>query len=458
MHIYDLFSTFGYSLRYSVTMQATTGIFFQRAPAKRTKEDLIPVKLRVQRKEEKKYYSLKEKISNDKWMFIDENDIHKVMTKSPKGQYKDIRTEYDRIVREAENIIKEIPVFSFNLFEDRFFNKAGSWNNVFSALWTHIQDLKNEGRFGYAESFQSTLRTVKEFHTGKNFHFNHRTDKVENRKEIYLSGKSLNFVDITPRWLKNFELWLNKREKSRSTIGIYTRNIRVLFNLAINEHKVKAEYPFSKYTPKSAKKRKLALTAHEIGMIANYKTDDPREQFYKDVFMFSFMANGANLADIARLKYSDIEDSELVFVREKTKGEEAEEDKLHIPITKTMQSIIAWHGNRTVGHDAYIFPVLKPTWSDKQKYLEIKQLTKLTNKYVSRIASAVGIKKRVTSYAARHSWASISKNSGTSTEFISEALGHSSVLVTKSYLKSFEKSTRQEHAEKMEELIKSNVS
>jgi len=438
---------------YSVTMQATVRIFYQKAPAKRTKGNLIPVKLCITHKGERKFYSLKDKVRNNDWMFISEETISRVMTDNPRGQYKDIRLEYDRIIREAENIINEIPAFSFNLFEGRFFNRAGSWNNVFSAMWTHIQDLLNEGRYGYAESFSSTLRAVKEFHTGKKFSFNPRKNKIETRKEIYLSGKPLNFIDITAGWLKDFELWLRKQDKSRSTIGIYARNIRVLFNLALKEHEVKAEYPFTKYTPKSSQGRKLALTASQISMIANYKTNDPQEQFYRDIFMFSFLGNGMNLSDITRLRYSNIVDGEIWFVREKTKGEKSNEDKLHVPISKNMQAIIDRHGNRTVGHDAYIFPVLKPGWDDKRKYLEIKQLTKMTNKSISQIALAVGIKERITSYVARHSFSTIAKNSGASVEFISECLGHSSVLVTKNYLKSFEKSTREEHSEKIENII-----
>jgi integrase len=188
-------------------------------------------------------------------------------------------------------------------------------------------------------------------------------------------------------------------------------------------------------------------------MIANYNTKHPQEQFYRDIFMFSFLGNGMNLSDIARLRYSNIQDGEICFVREKTKGEESEEDRLSVPITKTMQTIIDRYGEKAIGFDSYIFPILKPDWSEERNYAEIKQLTKQVNKYVRLIASVVGIKENISSYVARHSWATIAKNSGTSTEFISEALGHSSVIVTKRYLKSFEKSTREEHSEKMENTV-----
>jgi integrase len=434
-------------------MEATARIFFQKAPAKRSKDDLCPVKLCITHMRVRRYYSIVKKIEKAEWLFLSESDIEKVTGESPRGKYRDISFEYQRIVNEAEILIKNLNKFSFNLFEESYLDKAQSWDNVFSAMWQHIQDLRSEGRFGYASSFESTLRSIKEFHTGKIFEFNPRKDKVESRMNDYLNGKPLNFIDITPNWLKNYELSLQKKGKSRSTLGIYVRNIRVLFNLANKKHKVKAGYPFTDHTPKKAKGRKISLTAQQISLIANYKTDHPQELFYRDIFLFSFFGNGMNLSDIARLKYSNILDGEIVFVREKTKGEEEEEDKLHVIINKNMQSFIETYGNKAIGFDSYIFPILKLEWNAERNYAEIKQLTKQVNKYVRRIATVVGIKEKISSYVARHSWATIAKNSGTSTEFISEALGHSSVIVTKKYLKSFEKSTREEHSEKMENAI-----
>lgn len=439
-------------------MQSTARIFYQTAPAKRTKDNLCPVKLCITHKGDRKYYSIAEKVKKNEWLFLSDEDIKRVISDSPRGKYRDIAFEFKRIVDEAEQVINSIPVFSFNQFDEKYFNKVTTWDNVFNAIWSHIQDLKNEGRFGYASSFESTLRAIKEFHTGKSFDFNPRKDKVENREKEYISGKKLNFIDITPAWLKKFENWLQNNNKSKSTIGIYVRNIRVMFNLAIKEHKVKADYPFLNHKPKSASGRKIALTAHQISLIANYKTEHPQEKFYRDIFIFSFLCNGMNLSDIARLKYSNIVDSEINFIREKTKNENDKEVKLQIPITKNIQSIINRTGNKAIGFDSYIFPILKTEWTQERNYAEIKQLTKQVNKYVRRIANAVKINENISSYTARHSWATISKNSGTSTEFIKEALGHSSVSVTANYLKSFEKSTRQEHAEKLEnEIYKQNA-
>ena len=278
-------------------------------------------------------------------------------------------------------------------------------------------------------------------------------NKVVSRYEKYLSGKQLNFVDITPAWLKKFEKYLKDKGKKKSTLGIYVRNLRVLFNLAIKKHHVKAEYPFNEHKPKTSSKRKIALTAEQISLIANYQTDDPKAQFYRDMFMFSFLACGMNMTDIARLRYSNIEGNEIVFVRKKTEAEENTEEPLQIPITKRMQSIIDTHGIRAVGYDSFIFPILRPEWDEERKFAEVRQLTKMVNQHLKRIAKAVKIKDNVSSYVARHSWATISKNTGASTEYISEQLGHSSVLVTKSYLKGFEKATRETQSTKTEDAV-----
>jgi integrase/recombinase XerD len=433
-------------------MQATARIYFQKAPAKRNVDDLCPVKLCITHKRTRKYYSISDKIKDTKWLFLSVADIKKVTGESPRGKYRDILFEFERITDEAEKVINDIIVFSFNQFEEKYFHKSSDWDNLFVAMVDHIKSLKEEERFGYAASFESTIRSVKEFHEGKTFDFNSR-QIVESRYNDYISGKPLTFYDITPSWLKRFESYLIKNKKSRSTIGIYVRNIRVLFNIATKIHKIKAEYPFSIHKPKTSEGRKIALTAQQIGLLANYKTVHPQERFYRDLFMFSFFGSGMNISDIARLKYSNVIEGELWFVREKTKNKETKEEKLHVPITKTMQSIIDRHGVQSIGYDGYIFPILNPEMSEEKKFRTIKEAINRANDYVSKIAKRVGINEHVSTYVARHSWATISKNSGASVEFLSEALGHSSVKVTQGYLKSFEKSTREQHSEKMENEI-----
>jgi integrase/recombinase XerD len=444
-------------------MQATARIFFQVAKSRRTLDDLCPVKLCVTYRRERKYYSIREKLKNEDWQFIAFDDLEKFTpvnkqtgrAMNPRGEFKDIQGEYDSIVNSAQSIIDKINIFSYGQFEEEYLNKVGTWDNVFAAMICHIQDLKKEERFGYASSFESTLRAITEYWGKKEYGFANKV-KVEDRFKEYIKCRKLTFSDITPIWLKNFEAHL-KLTKSRSTVGIYLRNLRVLFNLAINEHRVKAKYPFKKHKIKTGKGRKIALSAANIGKIANFKTSDPNESFYRDLFMFSFLGNGVNLSDILRLKQSNIIGDEIEYIRKKTELENDEESKLKFHITPQIRAIIKRCGNKAVGHDAYLFNLLKPEMDEQRIYAEIKQQTKQINKYLRQVARKSGINESVSSYTARHSWATIAKNSGTSMEYISESLGHSSFDVTRKYLDSFEETTRRKTSEDIERKIFNNA-
>nr|WP_319510188.1 tyrosine-type recombinase/integrase [uncultured Draconibacterium sp.] len=438
-------------------MQATAKIFFQTSPAQRNKDGLCPVRLKITHKGKRKYYSITDKLKNDEWAFLDDDQVKqykRYVSNGGRSKIRDVHDEYKRIQDEANSIIESLQQFSFNQFEEVFNHNVTKWDNVFEALLSHIQDLKEQNRYGYSSSFESTLRAVKEFTEKKKFKFNDRKDKVETRTDFYLGGRRLLFIDVTPTWLKKFEAWMVNDGKSKSTIGIYMRNLRVIFNLVIKEHGVKAEYPFIKHKPKTSSGNKRALPASDISKIATFETKHPQKAFYRDIFMFSFLGNGMNTADIARLRYSNIHDDELEFVRQKTKAKD-EEEVLRVPITESMSSIIERHGNKSIGYDSYIFPVLKPAMTEREIYYAVKQFTKQLNKYIGQIAEELHL-GHLTSYSARHSWATIAKNSGTSTEFIKEALGHSSVAVTERYLKSFEKSTRQKHSQEMEKAVYNN--
>lgn len=426
-------------------MEATSAIFYQNAPSKRAAGGKVPVKLRVQFRDKRRYYSLKDHIRRKEWLYIPEGEEpSKVALK-----------EYARIEALADDIISKIPEFSFGQFGDKFLKKPGDWDNVFSAMLDWISDLRLEGRFGTASSFESTLRAIKEFHQGKKFKYNSR-DKVDSRHKAYLDGKALSFHDITPKWLKRFEKHLGGQKKSRSTIGVYTRNLRTLFNLAVKKHKVTAPYPFDEYQPFDASDRKVALSAPQVALIHTYKTEDPREQLFRDMFIFSFMANGMNVADILRLKRSNITDNEIKFLREKTKNSRRAKE-IKVPVTSTMQRLITRHGSRAVGHNAYIFPILKPSMTPEEQYREVREFTKRMNITLKKIAKAVGIQERVSTYAARHSFASLLRDKGVSSEYLKEALGQSTLSVTERYLKDLDSKTRRDNSELLEDVINSAV-
>ena len=72
-------------------------------------------------------------------------------------------------------------------------------------------------------------------------------------------------------------------------------------------------------------------------------------------------------------------------------------------------------------------------------------------------SSKLGINKKGTTYVARHTFSTVLKHSGVSTEFIQEALGHTDIKTTENYLDNFEKETKKELAKRLMAFKKSNL-
>jgi len=131
----------------------------------------------------------------------------------------------------------------------------------------------------------------------------------------------------------------------------------------------------------------------------------------------------------------------LSYNRAKTERSQKESKKISVALKPESLEIIKKWGQPSINKDAYIFPHLNTKMDEVQKRSTYQVLTKIINKYVKQIAKEVEINKDVTTYYARHSFATVLKRSGAKIEMISELLGHSSVHVTESYLDSFERNT-----------------
>jgi integrase len=256
----------------------------------------------------------------------------------------------------------------------------------------------------------------------------------------------LSFRDVTVDFLNGYEKWLLSEGKSISTVGIYLRPLRAIMNIAIEEgYYSKEYYPFikRKYQIPASKNIKKALSLEEVGRIYHYEAlAGTWWQRAKDMWLFSYFANGMNIKDIALLRHEDIDGEFIRFIRAKTKNTtRASIKQISIFISEELRSIIErWKTD----NNSYLFEVLKEGQDINRQRSLITQFTKMVNTYIARIASEVKIEKPVTTYSARHSFATILKRNGVSTELISESLGHGSVKTTTSYLDSFEDETKRE--------------
>jgi integrase len=151
---------------------------------------------------------------------------------------------------------------------------------------------------------------------------------------------------------------------------------------------------------------------------------------------------------MANLKYKNIDHDKLTFIREKTRRETSSNPKIiTVVITPMVDRIIKEWGNLPAEPDTYIFPILEPGATPDRQYKLIQQATKMINEHIKFVAEKVKIKEKVTSYVSRHSFATVLKRSGVSTEFIKESLGHSNMATTENYLAGFEDAEQRKNAD-----------
>jgi len=137
---------------------------------------------------------------------------------------------------------------------------------------------------------------------------------------------------------------------------------------------------------------------------------------------------------MAYLKWGAVNDTKLSYTRSKTK------ENFNIGMLEPAIAILAYYKqNYPHTENDYIFPILDHSHaSAKSKDYRIDKVLKQVNKDLKIIGQKLNIKEKLTTYVARHSYATIMKNSGVPIGIISEAMGHSSEKTTQIYLESFE--------------------
>lgn len=388
-----------------------------------------PVKLRVYGKvtRKEKWYSLNIDLTETKFNQIWENSDQKGI----RGENKEIRLKLQAIESRANNEAKRMSVFDFTIFESNLFRRAADKNNVKYHFDFIIETNLENNKIGTAESYKYTLNSFKEFSA------NEKNCEIE----------KLSFNHITVEWLNDYQKYMLSKDKSYTTIGIYTRTLRVVFNKAIEANDVHPDlYPFgkNKYQIPRTKKVKKALNSNQLKTLFSAKSQNENEQKAKDFWFFSFACNGMNLKDIALLKHSDIVGDHFTYYRAKTFDKTTEKTAITIYLTDFTRDVINTYC--TKNKSGYVFDIVDKEDDSLIKYKKIKNFTRYLNDHIKRIAKAHALPEDISTYWARHSFATNSVRKGASMEFISEALNHSDLSVTKSYFAGFEDKTKKDFA------------
>jgi site-specific recombinase XerD len=383
------------------------------------KDNTYPIKIRITYNRQQKYWYT--------GLDLTENEFKEAMAEKPKKTFLKHSEKLKGHKRNAENIIDQMKDFSFSEFELKSSGNTKSIQNVYSFYEEYIAELKKENRIGTAKSYSDSLSSLKTYKS------------------------NLAFKDVDSKFLKNYEKWMIEKGRSITTVGIYLRCLRTLFNKAIAENLLSQEnYPFHKHTYiiPAARNIKKALTIDEVKKIIDYPAiPGSQTAFAKDIWTFSYISNGMNIKDIAFLKVKNIDGEYLRFVRAKTaRSTRSSQATIVVFLLPIAKEIIKNWQNKEANSEDFIFPILKHGLTSEQQFKVIQQAIKQINKYIKRIAKDVNINKAVTTYFARHSYASVLKNLGVSIEYISESLGHQNIATTKSYLESFQDDTKKKMA------------
>jgi site-specific recombinase XerD len=409
-------------------------IYLIHCTRRKKQNDKYPVKLRVTHLRKTKDFPI--------LLDLTEVEYEEATAKRPKKEYQEIAIKLAAALSKANKVISDIGIFTFQKFENAYSGRIKDASDIFPIFEEYIDNIRKEDRLKTASSYESAKKSIQSFQP------------------------RISFYDITPSFLKEYQAFQlekkigkNMKTGSSTTVGIYVRSLRSVYNYAISLGIIKKDetYPFGKrqFTIPAGRNVKKALTAMEVKKIFDFKTSEysPTDKA-KDFWMLSFLCNGINFKDICLLQNKNIDGDMLRFVRAKTKNSTAGSQTIiscHLT-ARSMVIIEKWRNSDRVPN-AYLFPILSKEDSIETQMKKIAQLIKNTNKYMKVISENTGQEKVPTTYFSRHSAATILKRSGASIQQIQEALGHQNASTTQKYLDSFDDESKKDLAARLSDFL-----
>ena len=293
----------------------------------------------------------------------------------------------DDVITAFHRLTKEVSLLSF-------------WHNV-------IAQLKQLGKVRTAETYTATLKSFMKF---------------QNNQDVPLDG-------INSDMMLMYEAHLKARGVRMNTISFYMRNLRAVYNRAVEKGLTPQQNPFRHVYTGVDKTVKRAIPIKDIKALKDMDLSmNPTLDFARDMFLFSFYTRGMSFVDMAYLKKTDLQNGILTYRRRKT-GQE-----LSIKWEKCMAEIIAkYPENKT----DFLLPIIKEEGNERRQY---DNALHLVNYRLKELSTMLKLQRPLTMYVARHSWASAAKTKNVPLSVISEGMGHDSEATTQIYLASLETS------------------
>lgn len=274
---------------------------------------------------------------------------------------------------------------------------------LFRFMRSKAERLKMLSRERSSETMMQTLRSFMQFRGGI---------------DICLSK-------LTKDVVEQYEAWLKGRGVKRNTSSFYLRNLRNVYNIAIDEGLTDDKQIFRKVYTGVDKTIKRAIWIESIRAIRKLDLrNNPSLEIARDMMLFSFYMRGMSFVDLAYLSKKNFQGTRIVYCRKKT-GQQ-----LTIEVSSEAREIMKKYENDS----QYLLPIIKVEDGTERK--QYKNAITMINRNLKKIGAMVGLSEPFTTYVMRHSWATIARNKGIELSVISEALGHVNEATTQIYLDS----------------------
>ena len=287
------------------------------------------------------------------------------------------------------------------------FHKQTKESSLFTFMHGVIAQLKQLGKIRTSETYTATLNSFMAF---------------RDEQDVPLDG-------ISSDMMLMYEAHLKARGVCMNTISFYMRNLRAVYNRAVEKGLTQPNNPFRHVYTGVDKTVKRAIPIKSIKAMKEMDLSmKPSLDFARDMFLFSFYTRGMSFVDMAYLKKTDLQNGILTYRRRKT-GQE-----LSIKWEKCMAEIIAkYPENKT----DFFLPIITKQGNERKQY---DNALHLVNYHLKDLSEMLQLQRPLTMYVARHSWASAAKAKNVPLSVISEGMGHNSEATTQIYLASLETS------------------
>jgi len=391
---------------------------------RKLKSKKYPVKLRVYSK-----YPRRQKLYPTRFEFSKEEFESIWETIKPRNEVKVLRAEFQALLDKAEKVANELHPFTFEAFEEALYQKAGLKENVLSWYDEAIGLYKQAERYGTASNYECSKNSIICF-----------VNDIKGKKpEVLL------FREISKDFLVRYENYMVRKGNSLTTVGIYLRPLRALFNAAIASRAISIEiYPFGtrKYVIPAPRSVKKALNRHQLKALFDAKAQTEGQKKAKGFFFFLYNCAGLNVKDMLRLRFENLQGDRLIYFREKTKRTTKTDLKpVVVYLNDFAINFINQYGNSERLPGNYVFPVYSPQMTEAERFKESLAFTREINQHLKGLAKVNGLPVEISTYWSRHTFATNAIRSGASLEQISQALNHHNIVTTKSYFAGFEDET-----------------